>query len=81
MGENVRELTPLEKENAALKARIEELEKKLSKVEEDISRIQCWYEDERSLNISLKGKINGLKEVIIAQAISLRDEMERVGRL
>ncbi len=81
MGDNVRELTPIEKENAALKDRIDELEKELEKQKEAAQRVDMWYHMEQDKVKELRDKVANMREAIIAQALYMRDYLDNDDRL
>ena len=77
MAENVRELTPIERENAELKARIEALEKELAKDKETQKYMVAQYEEANDANEALREKIRDLRLAIVAQAVCMRDYMDK----
>ena len=77
MGENVRELTPIERENAELKARIEALEKELAKDKETQKYMVAQYEEANDAIQTLREKNSDLRLAIVAQAVCMRDYMEQ----
>ena len=81
MGENVRELTPIEQENAALKDRIDELEKELEKQKEAARCADMWYHMEQDKAKELRDKVANMREAIIAQALCMRDYLDNDDRL
>lgn len=81
MGDNVRELTPIEKENAALKDRIDELEKELEKQKEAARCADMWYHMEQKKANTLRGKVAEMREAIVAQALCMRDCLDNDDRL
>lgn len=81
MGENVREMTPIEQENAELKAQIEALKKEL-KEQKEVARISdMYYHEEKERVELLTEKVEALKEAIVAQALCVRDYMNNDDRL
>ena len=77
MGENVRELTPIERENAELKARIEALEKELEKDKETQKYMFAQYKEANDAIEALREKNRDLRLAIVAQAVCTRDYMDK----
>ena len=73
----MRELTPIERENAELKARIEALEKELAKDKETQKYMVAQYEEANDANEALRKKIRDLRLAIVAQAVCMQDYMDR----